>query len=649
MRDIAEWPDANQRFLFVAMGEVAAHLGDDASELAGAETALRGAAESLSAPSALDALAQAFGLTTFERAVVLLAAAIELLPGIPERCAHAARDPSRPFVTFALALSRLPGAHWSALAPSRPLRLFRLVELDLNEGALHGRLRLAERVMQQLCGVSSLDARLSSLLVPLARVADDALAPSHAEAVARVIALWGRPPGSAGWPIAQLSGRDASAKEAVVAAACDALGLGVYALDASDVPSTASERDLLARLWEREAVLGSSVLYLHVDECDGAEPARAAVALSERVDTLVALAARDPLRLRRRSSVRIDVPRATPVEQEELWRRALARSGRALNGDTGALTAQFNLGIAGLRDASAEVIARVAEGDDAPLETLAWQACRAQSRVRLDDLAQRIDARVTWSDLVLPREQLELLHDLSAQVRQRALVYETWGFGRSSDRGLGISALFAGVSGTGKTLAAEVIAAELDLDLYRVDLSQVVSKYLGETEKNLRRIFEAAEEAGAVLLFDEADALFGKRSEVKDSHDRYANIEVSYLLQRMEQYRGLAILTSNMRNALDQAFVRRLRFVVEFPFPDVEQRAQIWRRVFPSGMPLGALEWQQVARLNITGGTIRNIAVQAAFIAADARQPLDMRHLGRAARAEYRKLEKPLNELGGWA
>jgi len=218
-------------------------------------------------------------------------------------------------------------------------------------------------------------------------------------------------------------------------------------------------------------------------------------------------------------------------------------------------------------------------------------------------------------------------------------------------RGLGISALFAGPSGTGKTMAGEVLARELRLDLYRIDLSAVVSKYIGETEKNLRRVFDAAEEGGAVLLFDEADALFGKRSEVKDSHDRYANIEVSYLLQRMEAYRGLAVLTSNARDALDNAFLRRIRFVVHFPFPDAGQRAEIWRRVFPAATPTDGLDWARLARLNVAGGNIRNIALSAAFLAADAGEPVRMPHLLRAARAEYAKLEKTLSdaETAGWA
>ncbi len=199
-------------------------------------------------------------------------------------------------------------------------------------------------------------------------------------------------------------------------------------------------------------------------------------------------------------------------------------------------------------------------------------------------------------------------------------------------------------------MAAEVLANELRLDLYRIDLSSVVSKYIGETEKNLRRVFDAAEAGGAVLLFDEADALFGKRSEVKDSHDRYANIEVSYLLQRMEAYRGLAILTTNMKDALDHAFLRRIRFVVQFPFPDAGQRAEIWRRIFPASTPTEGLDLDQLARLNVAGGNIRNIALHAAFLAADAGEPVRMTHLLRAAQGEYTKLEKPLTEteIRGW-
>jgi SpoVK/Ycf46/Vps4 family AAA+-type ATPase len=251
---------------------------------------------------------------------------------------------------------------------------------------------------------------------------------------------------------------------------------------------------------------------------------------------------------------------------------------------------------------------------------------------------------------VLPEKEREQMRHISLHVRQRIRVYEGWGFADRSSRGLGISVLFAGPSGTGKTTAAEVLAHELRLDLFRVDLSQVISKYIGETEKNLCRVFDAAEQGAAVLLFDEADALFGKRTEVKDSHDRYANCEVSYLLQRMETYRGLAILTTNRKSSLDQAFLRRLRFVVEFPFPEAAQRAEIWRRIFPPRTPVEGLNIERLSRLRVSGGNIHNIAMGAAFLAADAGEPVRMKHLLIAARTEFAKLEIPLNdaEVAGW-
>jgi SpoVK/Ycf46/Vps4 family AAA+-type ATPase len=273
-----------------------------------------------------------------------------------------------------------------------------------------------------------------------------------------------------------------------------------------------------------------------------------------------------------------------------------------------------------------------------------------QARQRLEGQARLVAPVATWDDLVLPAPQRALLRQIEAHVRHRRRVHEDWGFAARTSRGLGITALFSGPSGTGKTLAAEVLARALDLDLYHVDLSAVVSKYIGETEKNLRRVFDAAEAGGAVLLFDEADALFGKRSEVKDSHDRYANLEVSYLLQRMEAYRGLAILTTNLKSALDDAFERRIRFRVAFPFPDAAQRAALWHRVFPPEMPTEGLDPERLARLNATGGTIRNVALHAAFLAAEAGEPVRMAHVRDAVRSVYAQLEKSLTEreTRGW-
>jgi SpoVK/Ycf46/Vps4 family AAA+-type ATPase len=314
-----------------------------------------------------------------------------------------------------------------------------------------------------------------------------------------------------------------------------------------------------------------------------------------------------------------------------------------MNGQFDRLVSQFDFSTAAIRTTATGLL-----GDKS--ESNLWHACRLRGRPRLEDLAQRISSSATWADIVLPASQMSTLQTIALQLRQRARVCDDWGFAEQSNRGLGLSALFTGPSGTGKTLAAEILANELELDLFRIDLSAVVSKYIGETEKNLRRVFDAAEEGGAVLLFDEADALFGKRSEVKDSHDRYANVEISYLLQRMEAYRGLAILTTNMKEALDPAFLRRLRFVVQFPFPDQTQRAEIWRKIFPAKTPTDSLDIDTLSRLSISGGNIRSIALNAAFTAAGADEPVRMNHLLGAARLEYEKLEKPLTEaeLGGW-
>jgi len=229
-------------------------------------------------------------------------------------------------------------------------------------------------------------------------------------------------------------------------------------------------------------------------------------------------------------------------------------------------------------------------------------------------------------------------------------VYEQWRFAERGRRGLGLGALFSGPSGTGKTLAAEVIASELQLDLYRIDLSAVVSKYIGETEKNLKHVFDAAETGGVLLLFDEADALFGKRAEVKDSHDRYANIEVGYLLQRMESFQGLAVLTTNVKSTLDKAFQRRLRFTIDFPFPDAGQRAAIWTRAFPKQAPTADLNPARLASLNMAGGSIRNIAINAAFLAAEQGTGVSMAHVLLATRAEAAKVERPVveSEIRGW-
>jgi SpoVK/Ycf46/Vps4 family AAA+-type ATPase len=258
----------------------------------------------------------------------------------------------------------------------------------------------------------------------------------------------------------------------------------------------------------------------------------------------------------------------------------------------------------------------------------------------LGRLTQKLNPKYTWDDIVLPQDQVDQLVEICDQARYRHIVYGEWGFDRKLSFGKGLSALFSGPPGTGKIMSAEVIANELHLDLYKIDLSQVVSKYIGETEKNLHRIFHEAQWSNAILFFDEADALFGKRSEVKDAHDRYANIEIGYLLQKIEEYDGIAILATNLRKNMDEAFVRRIQFIVEFPFPDEKHRQLIWEVIFPQEVPFcDDVDFGFLAReVKLPGGNIKNIALAGAFYGASDGGSVKMTHLIHAARREHQKL-----------
>jgi AAA+ superfamily predicted ATPase len=636
------WVEANQRDLIAAVGEVRTAL-DRAIEGEAFDGIDNEVAKPAStSPSTLETLCSSFGLSRFERAVLLMCAGVELDGRFAALCATTQGDPTRAFPTFSLALATLPEPHWSALTPVAPLRRWRLVECDHQAGAslLTARLRIDERVLHFLTGIQYLDERLAGLLEP---IGGDQLVSSHQLVAREMSAIWAQDYGQP--PLIQLCGADPATRRAIAAAACSAHSLRLYALAAEHVPVSAAELEAFIRLWEREMTLSAAALCVETDAVDRNDVKAVAQVsqLLESVRGVVVVAATDRWRPLRRSSVSVEVRKPTAEEQRDIWQSLLADTPMLVNGQVRDLVSQFSLTAPAIR---ASVREALAAGDGRTPEARLWHACRSQARLRLHDLAQRIEPAAAWDDLVLPPAEKSLLHEVAAQVAHRAKVYESWGFAEKVTRGLGINALFSGPSGTGKTMAAEVLANELDLDLYRIDLASVVSKYIGETEKNLRRVFDAAEDSGAILFFDEADALFGKRSEVKDSHDRYANIEVSYLLQRMEAYSGLAVLATNLKGAVDAAFLRRIRFVINFPFPDVAQRAEIWRRVFPAKTPTDGLDPTVLARLSIAGGNIRNIALNAAFLAAQSDEPVRMTHVLHAARTEYAKLEKPLTEIG---
>jgi ATPase family associated with various cellular activities (AAA) len=624
----SDWLRSNQNALMAAVGRVRALLEKRAPP-----------EDELHEAFALETLGQAFGLTPFERDLLVLCAAVELDGTFSAAIAGATGDARQARPTFGLALAILPDAHWSALMPSSALRRWQLVEMENGPSLTASPLRISERLLHYLTGVSALDERWNALV---ARVEPPAvpLPPSQsalANEIARAIAALQE---SDAPLLIELTGNDTAGKRDVAAHVTAGAQARLYAVAAADLPQSPNDRDTLYRLWEREAILGGAALFIDAEELP-ADARRSVAAFIDRARTLTFVAAREPLQLPNARPLRFHVSRPTFAEQRALWRVLLSGRAMSLDGEVDRLAAQFDLSVRSIASAAA------ATRDE---RVALWDHCRITARPRMQDLAHRIETAARAEQLILPAAQHATLREIVAHVRQRARVYEEWGFNTRGSRGLGISALFAGPSGTGKTMAAEMIANELRLDLYVIDLSSVVSKYIGETEQNLRRVFDAAEEGGAVLLFDEADALFGKRTEVKDSHDRYANIEVSYLLQRMESYRGVAILTTNMKSALDTAFLRRIRFVVDFPFPDQTHRAAIWAQAFPDAVPRESIDTARLARLNIAGGNIRNIALNAAFLAAEADEPVRMSHLLAAAKSEYAKLERPLTdaEVSGW-
>ncbi|ABE61703.1 AAA ATPase, central region [Nitrobacter hamburgensis X14] len=590
---------------------------------------------------ALVVLAERFGLTTFERNILLLCAAMEIDPHLPALIAEAQHVPAGAAPTFGLALELFEDPSWDALAPARPLRRHQLVEVYQSGVAslIAAPLRIDERIAAYIKGLNYLDERLLAIAEP---VPPPASLPASQEALARRIELWvahGAPA-----TCIELIGRNRVSKREVAAAALAAVGINLLAIPFSQLPREAEGIERFASLWARETQLMPIALLVAPPEPMGMETGDGVRPTPQwnwllRLPGIVMLDMPSPGA--ESSAHLIEIAPPTIAERRALWAAAWPEDGPPDGASLERLAGEFALPASRIRLA---VKATAVESGGPPEIGQLWTWCVTHAGGALEGLAERLVPRATIDEVKVPERDREQLDRLIRHARSRGIALDTYGFSAIASRGLGLAALFHGESGTGKTMAAEAVAHELGLALFRVDLASVMSKYIGDTTKKLRSIFDAAEGGGIMLLFDEADAVFGKRSEVKDSHDRFANIDINYLLTRMEAFGGITILATNMKHALDPAFLRRLRFVISFSFPGVAEREAIWRGVFPPDAPMEALDYPALARFPLTGGSIFNAALGAAHEAAAEGKPIAMRHILIVVRAELQKMERPVPE-----
>lgn len=609
-------------------------------------------------------LANCFQLSAFEQQALIVCLAPQIDARYAKIYAYLQNDLTKKSASIDLILGLLCPEMAGRLAclryfhPRAPLRHFGLVEngeADHGNSAAQHSLRASLRIVHHALGNTVIDERLAGearFLAPLnweKVVINSALR----RQLQSLFSATGQD--AATRRILYLHGRRGLGKQTIARALCGENHLPLVAADVRPWLAHADTFQEKLRLLLREGLLQPCAVFIaHLEKLEQA--AEEMPWLREQFFQEIAelgwtlfLSSENPLPAwwpDLPEVVPVEIPAPDSAEQQALWRLHLNGSFEA--GDLQPLeelTARFDLNggqIAGAVQLATQA-GRLANPAGAPL-TLRdlLRSSRIQSQPKLSALARKIEPKYAWQDLVLPEDQMQQLREIADQVKFRHVVLHDWGFAGKLSLGRGINALFAGPSGTGKTMAAEVIANELGLDLYKIDLSAVVSKYIGETEKNLNRVFTEAEHSNAILFFDEADALLGKRSEVKDAHDRYANIEIAYLLQKMEEYEGLVILATNLKKNMDDAFVRRLQFVVDLPFPDEKYRHRIWSAIFPSSTPLSdEIDFKLLAKkLKITGGNIKNIGMKAAYLAAAEGGAVRMQHVVRATKREFQKMGK---------
>ncbi|MEU3959632.1 ATP-binding protein [Streptomyces buecherae] len=598
-------------------------------------------AEAITGPTRLRALTREFGLTSLDVEILLIALVPDLDDRFEQFYAYLNDDVTRqrPSAGLALGLCGVSAADAQArgrLHPAAPLRAGGLLLIDEPERPFLARaLRVPDRVTAHLLGHDTPDPRVA-----------DVLAPWHGDPGTS----WRQTPGTGdpaplaraianGVGLTYVREEQGGAGTALAAAALSHAGRSVIGVDLERLAADPHPTDAVRTLVREARLTGAGLVGAPIDPLTRENPA--VIRLVAEADLPVILVGRAPwdATWSARPPLLLPAPRVGPEARAALWRQAHP-APLAADLDLTRVLSPFLLTPAQVAQA-ARSAAQVAtlNGGEVQAEDVRAGA-RAQNAAGLDRLARRIEPAVTWDDLVLPSDPLAQLRELAARARHRDRVLGEWGMRPGGGRGRGVAALFAGDSGTGKTMSAEVIAADLGLDLYTVDLATVIDKYVGETEKNLEKIFSEAAGINGVLLFDEADAIFGKRSEVKDAHDRYANVESAYLLQRMESFDGLAILSTNLRANLDDAFTRRLDLVVDFPMPDAEQRRVLWERCLGPLLPRAeGLDLDFCAEsFELAGGNIRSVAVTAAYLAAESDGPVRMEDLIHAVQREYQKL-----------
>ena len=599
----------------------------------------------------LDRIARIFDLRPAERQLLIVGLGPCFDVGYERIYAYANDDIAKKWPTVGLALEIVSDDRHEAVSlrslfyDEAPLSRFRLVTVadDHATSSLVSRyMELDPHVAEVLLGFDGLDPRLSPI-AELTMPSQDDLEP--AEPLARVLRR--RPDARI-----YLNGRWCAEKQAEVSRACALLGVKTIVVDTPAFRQAGAANQLF-RLVLRDARLMQAALYFEdwegqVDVDDGQTPPGVLMRrMLEDHPLPVFFSGRsaNPEGLPLAMHLHLESPTPGYAERQRHWDETEAGACAGL--DTGQLAATFRLGSREIRSAThmARSLAAWRGDGSLSLEDLKT-AARLQSQARLTSLAQKIVPNFSWEDIVLPTDRVAQLQEIATQVLYQHVVYDEWGFAAKASLGRGVTTLFAGESGTGKTMAADIIANELGLELYKIDLSGLVSKYIGETEKNLARVFDEAGDTNAILFFDEADAIFGKRTEVRDSHDRYANIEVSYLLQKMEEYDGIVILATNLRSNLDESFLRRMKGIVEFPFPEEEDRLRIWQRTISASAPMADdVDLKFMARqFRIAGGNIKNIVILAAFLAAEEGESIGMAHLIRASRREYQKLGRLITE-----